>query len=124
MADRAAPHAGEGQRDRALAAVVMYCIRTGGLTRVLATIGIGSVPLVVSIARSTDDLGPPLTVLGIVAGASIGWIADDPSTEVLTPCPISGPRRMLIRLASAALVIAACVAGWVLIGVAAAGAPG
>ncbi len=75
-------------------------------------------PFVVSVARGADDLGPSLTILGIVAGASIGWIVDDPTTELLTPCPISGPQRMLIRVATAGFVVAVCLACCVLIAVA------
>ena len=113
--DPAATQGRTRQRNRALAATVLRCGRTARLGRVAGTVALGAIPLLVSIARDADDLGAPLTVLGIVAGASIGWIADDPTTELLTPCPISGPRRMLIRAAFAALVVGACVGALVLI---------
>jgi len=80
-----------------------------GLVAVTALLG--SLPLFVTIIRNGSDLVTPLIVLGVVSGAAIGWIADDPIAEVVAPCPVNTPRRIAFRVALASGTVAIITAG-------------
>lgn len=43
-------------------------------------------------------------LLGLSAGASLGWTVDDPGAEVLAPLPIDDPFRLGLRLAAATAI--------------------
>ena len=66
---------------------------------VVATIGLGSLPLVVAIVRSGTDLTMAAVLLGLSAGAALGWTVEDPAAELLAPLPIGAPFRLGLRLA-------------------------
>ncbi len=72
---------------------------------IAVTVVLGSIPLAVTIVRNGDDLVTPLVVFGIVAGAAIGWIADDPIAELAAPCPVNAPRRISYRAALAGCTV-------------------
>ncbi len=97
-------------------------VRVARLDRVAGTVLLGSIPLVVTAIRHGSDLSVPSVVLGVVTGASMGWIADDPTVDVLTPCPVNTPRRLACRVLLA-VVTAFAVAGAVMAVAAAAGSP-
>ncbi len=88
-------------------------VRVARLDRVAGTVLLGSIPLLVTVVRNGADLSVPSVILGVVTGASLGWIADDPTVDVLTPCPVNTPRRLACR-ALLAVFTALAVAGAVL----------
>ena len=92
-------------------------LRVSRLGLVAATVLLGCLPLFVTIVRNGSDLVTPLTVLGLVSGASIGWIADDPIAELAAPCPVNTPRRIACRAALAGGTVAFLTAGAVVIAV-------
>ncbi len=100
-------------RRRAIArSLVWPTARVARLDRVAGTVLVGSIPLFVTVLRNGADLALPSIILGVVTGASVGWVADDPTGDVLTPCPVSVPRRLACRVVmavSTSLVMAAAV---------------
>lgn len=83
----------------------------------------GALPLVITVARGRSDIGGSLTVLALVAGASVGGVADDPAAELLAPCPIPASTRMIARLLMTVAVISTFVAAALLAGALAPGLP-
>ena len=77
---------------------------------VLVSVAIATTPLFVTVARSGEDLTIPVVVLGLTAGASLGWTVDDPAAEMLGPLPIDGPFRLRLRVAVAAAIATVLVA--------------
>lgn len=72
-------------------------LRVARLGLIAATLLLGAVPLVVTLAVGGTDLVTPLIILGVVSGAATGWIADDPIAELVAPCPVNAPRRIAYR---------------------------
>ena len=93
----ATPHAGIS-RVAALRGLVMITVRTAGLGRTFALVGLGAGPLLVAVLSGRSDVSAPLLVLALVSGASAGGVADDPAAEVLAPCPIPSSVRTGFRL--------------------------
>ncbi|MCZ7537101.1 MAG: hypothetical protein M5T61_15170 [Acidimicrobiia bacterium] len=60
-------------------------VRVARLDRVAGTVLLGSIPLLMTVIRNGSDLVLPSIVLGVATGASAGWIADDPTADLLTP---------------------------------------
>ena len=79
--------------------------RTVGLGRIASLIVLGAAPLIVTLLRDEGDLAVPMFVFSLVAGASVGMVADDPATAVLAPCPIPASNRVLARLLAAGTVV-------------------
>ena len=103
-------HVVGSSRRRVARALFWPTVRVARLDRVAGTVLLGSIPLLVTVLRDGTDLTVPTTILGIVTGASIGWIADDPTADLLTPCPVNTPRRLAARvlLASVTACTVAC----------------
>lgn len=95
-----------GRRSDVARSLIWPTIRVARLDRIASTVALGSIPMLVMVARNGTDLAVPTIVLGIVTGASIGWVADDPTADLLTPCPVNTPRRIASRVLLA--VVAAC----------------
>lgn len=111
------------QRAFALRALLRVSLRTSGIARTAAIVGAGTLPLLVTVARGRNDLSGPLTVLAIVAGASVGGVVDDPSAELLAPCPIAGSTRIAARLAVTLATVAVGVAVALVVGAVGPGLP-
>lgn len=84
-------------------------MRTAGLGRTAAIVVAGAIPLMVTVARGRTDLSAPLSMLALVAGASVGGVADDPAAELLAPCPIAATTRILARLVVTLATVLICV---------------
>lgn len=103
------------------AAVLASLHPTARLSRpwiISATVAMAAIPLVVTIVRS-GDLTAPTVLLGLTAGASVGWAVEDPAAELLAPLPIGAPFRLLVRLvvgASIACLLVGVTAGMVAVG--------
>jgi hypothetical protein len=87
---------------------------------VLVTVLVAAIPLTVVIARSGEDLTNATVLLCLTAGASLGWIVDDPAAELLCPLPIDRRFRLGVRLSVAAItamsVVTAAAVGTLLAG--------
>jgi len=73
---------------------------------VLVTVGLGAVPMLLTLGLGGDDLFAPLVLAGVVSGAALGWAVDDPSAELLASTPAGAPVRTVIRVGAAALLAA------------------
>lgn len=103
MAEHASPPRA-GARTAALLESLLPTARRSQPLIVAFTVTMASLPLSVSLVRSTGDLDAPIVLLCLVAGASLGWAVEDPAAEVLAPLPIGAPFRLGVRLCAAAVV--------------------
>jgi hypothetical protein len=71
---------------------------------------VAAIPAVVAVARGDAVVTVPLVVAGLVAGATLGWAADDPAAEVLGAMPVSSPVRAALRVACVAVIAVVGVA--------------
>ena len=69
---------------------------------VALTVGLASVPVLLTLALQGDDLFAPLVLLALAAGASLGWAVDDPAAELLASMPVATPVRLVFRVGAAA----------------------
>lgn len=102
------PSDGE-ERSLALRSLGRISLRIAGLGRTVAIVTAGVVPVLITVGRGRSDLSGPLTMLGLVAGAAVGGVADDPAAELMAPCPIAASTRIAARL----LVTLATISGGV-----------
>jgi hypothetical protein len=103
MAEHTAPRRA-GARTAALLESLLPTARRSQPWTVAFTVTMASLPLSVSLVRSTGDLDVPIVLLCLVAGASLGWAVEDPAAELLAPLPIGAPFRLGVRLCGAAVV--------------------
>lgn len=85
------------------------------------TVLLGTLPTAVTLVRGGSLGGPQAVVLGLAAGAALGWAGEDPCAEVLAPLPVATPTRTSLR-GLALLCVAAVVVS--LLGVVVALGPG
>ena len=71
-----------------------------------ATGALAAVPAVVTLARGGTDIGLAVVLIVLGAGASVAWAIDDDSDSSLSAMPVSGPMRLSVRIAAAAIVAA------------------
>ena len=71
-----------------------------------ATVAAAAIPAVVAVARGDTVVTVPLVIAGLVAGATLGWAADDPAADLLGAMPVSSPIRAALRGACVATVAA------------------
>lgn len=74
------------------------------------TIALAMAPAIVTVARGGTDVSTALIVASLVAGAVLGWAAEDPAADLLAPMPVSSPMRAALRMAWVAAVAAIGVA--------------
>lgn len=84
-----------------LASVLRPTVRVSHLGSIVATVVLAAVPALVTTARGGTDLGAPLILLALGAGASVAWSVDDPTGELLVATPVSAPTRASIRVVAA-----------------------
>lgn len=97
-------------RWRAVRAAVVPTARGIHLGAAAAGVAVAAIPAVVSVARGDAVVTVPLVVAGVVAGATLGWAADDPAADLLGAMPVSSPVRAALRFGCVAAVAAVAVA--------------
>jgi hypothetical protein len=93
-------------RWRAVRVAVVPTARGIHLGAAAATVAAAAIPAVVAVARGDTVVTVPLVIAGLVAGATLGWAADDPAADLLGAMPVSSPVRAALRVACAAPVAA------------------
>lgn len=93
-------------RWQAVGAAVVPTARGIHLGAAAATVVVGAIPAVVSVARGDAVVTVPLVVAGLVAGATLGWAADDPAADLLGAMPVSSPVRAALRVTCVATIAA------------------
>ncbi len=91
-------------------AVLVPTARVAHLGPAAATVALGALPAVVTVARGGTDLRAAAVLLALAAGASLGWAAEDRAKDVLAATPIGSSTRALVRVAAVALAAVAVVA--------------
>jgi hypothetical protein len=95
---------------RAARAAIRPTLRMASLGSVAATVAFGILPVVVTVGRGGRDVFGQSVLAAIVAGAALGWAAEDEGGELLASAPVRARERFAIRLVATAAVAAAALA--------------
>lgn len=94
------------RRTRAVLAAVGPTARVAYLGSAALTVGLAAVPALVAVLRSDPSMSAPLVLVCLVGGAALGWAAEDPAADVLTPLSVPPATRMVLRMLAVGLVAA------------------
>jgi len=107
-----APVAGPptGRRGRAALAAIAPTARVAHLGAAALTVGLGAIPVVVTVLRGDPSLSAPFLLACLLGGATLGWAIEDPAADLLAAMPVSTATRTTLRLLSVAVVAATGIA--------------
>ena len=91
-------------RRSAVLAAVGSTARVARLGPAALTVALAALPSVVVVARGDTVVSTPLILAGLLAGATLGWAAEDQSAELLASMPVSSPVRTSLRVGLVAVV--------------------
>ena len=92
-----------GSRRSAVLAALGPTARVAHLGPAALTIALAALPSVVAVARDAN-VSAPLIMAGLLAGATLGWAAEDQATDLMASLPVSSPVRTTLRVGLVALV--------------------
>ena len=94
-------------RARTLLAALGPTSRVAHLGAAGGTAMLATIPPVVAVAKGGSGAGPALILCCVVAGATLGWAAEDPAGHLLAAMPVPSPTRTALRALMVALVAVA-----------------
>ena len=94
------------RRGRAALAAVRPTARVAYLGSTALTVGVAAVPVLVTTLLADPEMSAPLLLVCLVGGAALGWGADDPAADMLTPLPVPPVARTILRMMLVGIVAA------------------